>query len=86
MRELRIEKIVLNMGCGTDGNTEHAKTILEKVTGAKPVITITRKRSTFGGPKGKPIGCKVTIRNNKAGLLKKLFEANENNIKTVVLK
>jgi large subunit ribosomal protein L5 len=81
MRDIRVEKIVLNIGCGADGNVEHARTILERVTGAKPVITATKKRSTFGGAKGKPIGCKVTIRNGKIDLLKKLLEARENKLK-----
>ena len=81
MRDIKVEKIVLNVGCGTTLNIEHAKTILEKVTGAKAVITKTKRRSTFGVPKNKEIGCKVTIRKNTAELLKRLFEAKENNIK-----
>ena len=80
MKRIRIEKIVLNIGCGTTVNTEHAKTVLELITASKPVITITKKRSMFGVPKSKPIGCKVTIRKNTNILLKKLLEAKENKL------
>lgn len=80
MRKINIEKIVLNIGCGANVNTEYAKTILESITGSKAVITIAKKRSTFGVPKGKPIGCKVTIRKNANELLKRLLEAKENKL------
>src|SRR3990172_2495755 len=50
MRDIRIEKVVLNVGCGTKLKPELAKTMLEKISGKKAVITITRKRSTFNVP------------------------------------
>ena len=77
-KKIRIEKIVLNIGCGTKGNIEHAKTIIEKISARKSVITKTKKRSTFNVPKNKPIGCKVTIRKNTGSFLKKLLTAKEN--------
>jgi len=81
MRQIRIEKITLNIGLGSTGNVEDAKKILQQITGKKPVVIKTKKRSTFGVPKGKEIGVKVTIRRNKEGLLQRLFDAKDNIIK-----
>jgi len=81
MRKIRIEKIVLNIGCGKDKKIENAVKILEMTTKQKPVVIKTEKRTTFGVPKNKPIGVKVTIRKNCIELLKKLFETVENKIK-----
>ena len=79
-KKIKIEKIVLNIGCGTKRNIEHAKTIIEKISGKKPIITKTKKRSTFNVPKNKPIGCKVTIRKNIDSFLKRLLIAKENTL------
>lgn len=81
MRDIRIEKIVLNIGCGKDKKPENAAEILKRVTGKKPVITKTHKRTLFGVSKNKPIGAKVTVRKGCKELLKRLFEAVENKIK-----
>jgi large subunit ribosomal protein L5 len=81
MRDIRIEKVVLNVGCGTKLKPETAKTMLEKITGKKAVITITRKRSTFNVPARKPIGCKVTVRKNSDEFLRRLLEAKEMKLK-----
>ena len=81
MRDIRIEKVVLNVGCGTKLKPALAKTMLEKISGKKAVITITRKRSTFNVPARQPIGCKVTIRNNTDEFLKRLLEAKEMKLK-----
>ena len=77
MRQLRIEKVTLNMGCGTKTPIDQAKRILEMISGSKVVITSTTKRTTFNVPKNKPIGCKVTIRKNTHEFLKKMLEAKE---------
>ena len=67
MREIKVEKVTLNIGCGDDKmKIEKAKRLLEMLTGGKPVITHSRTRSTFGVVKGKPIGVKVTLRNKPA--------------------
>ncbi|MEM5802998.1 MAG: 50S ribosomal protein L5 [Candidatus Aenigmatarchaeota archaeon] len=67
MRQIRIEKVTLNIGCGDDKQKiEKAQKLLEKITGSKPIITKSRKRSTFGVAKGKPLGVKVTLRKKKA--------------------
>jgi len=81
MKDIKVEKLVLNIGCGTKTKIEDAKAILDTVSGKKSVITISKKRSTFNFPKGKPIGCKITIRNNADEMLKRFLEANENIIK-----
>lgn len=67
MREIRIEKVTLNIGCGDDpGKIERAKKLLEILSQQKPFITRSKRRSTFGVPKHKPIGVKVTLRKKKA--------------------
>ena len=81
MRDIRIAKIVLNIGCGTKLSLDGAKRILEAISGSKAVITKTKKRTTFNVPKKKPIGCKVTIRQNQEELLKRLLAAKENRLK-----
>ena len=82
MRNIRIEKITINIGCGDAGEKlERAKSLLEKLTDKKVVITKTRNRTTFGATKGKPIGCKVTLRGKDAReFLKKAFDAVENKL------
>jgi len=82
MRDIRIEKVVLNIGCGTTLKIENAQKILENISQRKVVITKTKKRSTFGVPKAKEIGCKVTIRKSPEILLKKLLEAKDNKLNT----
>jgi len=81
MRDIRIAKIVLNMGCATKTPVDKAKTIMESISGEKIVITKTRKRSTFNVPKDKPIGCMVTIRKDREEFLKRLLVAKENKLK-----
>ncbi|MFH0949278.1 MAG: 50S ribosomal protein L5 [Candidatus Aenigmatarchaeota archaeon] len=77
MKNIKIEKIVLNIGCGTKMPIENAKLVLENLTGLKSVVTVSRKRSTFNVPKNKPIGCKVTVRKNCDEFLRRLLKAKE---------
>ena len=63
----KIEKIVLNMGLGLDGNdskiVKSCQDDLASITGQKPVITKFRKSiANFKLREGMPIGCKVTLR------------------------
>lgn len=68
MRNIRIEKVVVNMGVGEGGEKlKKAEQIMEKLTGQKPVKTIAKKTNRdFGIKKGMSIGCKVTLRKDKA--------------------
>ncbi len=83
MREIKIEKVTLNIGCGIDKEKlERAKKLLEKLANQKPVITNTVKRSTFGVAKGRPIGVKVTLRaHNAEKFLASVFSSVDNKIK-----
>ena len=82
MRRIRIEKVTLNIGCGGDREKiERAKKLLEFLTGQKPVVTLSKRRSTFGISKGKPVGVKVTLRKERAEkFFKKVLQAVENKI------
>ena len=66
----KIEKVVINMGLGLDGNdTKVLKSCeedLAKITGQKPVTTKFRKSiANFKTRKGSNAGLKVTLRKNK---------------------
>lgn len=82
-REIEIEKVTLNIGCGDDkAKIEKATKLLETLTERKSVITKSKRRSTFGVPKGKPIGVKVTLRGEQAKeFLKKALAGVENKLK-----
>ncbi len=80
MRDLRIEKITLNIGCGTKTSLDHAVKILSMISQRNVVKTRTKKRTTFNVPKDKEIGCKVTIRDKCDEFLKRMLEARENKL------
>jgi large subunit ribosomal protein L5 len=66
----KIEKVVLNMGLGLDGNdskiVKSCEEDLAKITGQKPVITKFKKSiANFKTRKGTNAGLKVTLRKNK---------------------
>ena len=66
----RVEKVVINMGLGTDGNDKKIlKSYLDDIAmiaGQKPVITKFRKSiSNFKTRKDTDAGLKVTLRKNK---------------------
>ena len=70
MQVPRIEKITLNMGLGEAiGDKKvigHALSDMEKIAGQKPVTTLARKSvASFKVRDGYPIGCKVTLRNER---------------------
>lgn len=68
MRAIKIEKVTLNIGCGGDAEKiEKATKLLEMLTGRKTVITKSKRRSTFGISKGKPVGVMVTLRGGSGG-------------------
>jgi large subunit ribosomal protein L5 len=85
MREIRIEKVTLNIGAGKDGTRlEKGIKLIKHLTGIDPVKTVTQKRiANWGIRPGLPIGCKLTIRNGlKNGLIIKMLGAKENGLKT----
>lgn len=66
----KITKITLNMGVGEAVGDkkiiDHALGDLAKITGQKPVTTLSRKSvAGFKVREGWPIGCKVTLRGTK---------------------
>ncbi len=68
MKEITIEKVTLNIGTGKPGQElEKAKILLNKISGLKPSETLTKKRiPTWGLRPNLVIGCKVTMRGQKA--------------------
>ena len=71
MREIRIEKVTLNIGAGKDQTRlDNGLVLLKNIAGAKPVRTFTNKRlQEWGLRPGLPIGCKVTLRKGKVNEL-----------------
>ena len=66
----KLEKVVINMGLGLDGNeakiVKSCEEDLAKIAGQKPVITKFRKSiANFKTRKGTNAGLKVTLRKNK---------------------
>ncbi|KXB01043.1 50S ribosomal protein L5 [candidate division MSBL1 archaeon SCGC-AAA259O05] len=68
MKEIKVEKVVLNIGVGKGGkDLSNAEKILEEVAGQRPVRTHAKQTSqTFGFREGAPVGCKVTLRGDSA--------------------
>ena len=84
MRNIRIEKVTVNIGAGQPGEAlDHAKTLLHDLTGKKVLETKAKRRNpTFKLRKGLPIGAKVTLRGKEAEeFLKKALAAKKNTIK-----
>ncbi|HEX54582.1 MAG: 50S ribosomal protein L5 [Candidatus Altiarchaeales archaeon] len=84
MQVPRIEKVVVNIGCGESGEKlRRAEKLLQKLINKKPVRTISRhKIPSWGIKKREPIGCKVTLRGKDAEeFLKRAFIAKDNQIK-----
>lgn len=84
MKEIRVAKITLNIGAGKNQEVlKKGLKLLRNITGEKPVETITNKRlAAWGLRPGLPIGCKVTLRKEKAvEVLKSLLKAKENILK-----
>jgi large subunit ribosomal protein L5 len=66
----KIEKIILNMGLGLDGNDskilKSCEEDMAKITGQQPVVTKFRKSvANFKTRKGSNAGLKVTLRQNR---------------------
>ncbi len=83
MKEIRIEKVTLNIGVGAPGEKlERAVKLLSNISGSRAVKTKAKPGTripTWGVRPNLPIGCKVTVRGQSAvELLKRLFHALEN--------
>ncbi|MEW5937899.1 MAG: 50S ribosomal protein L5 [Candidatus Thermoplasmatota archaeon] len=68
MRLIKVEKAVVNIGVGEAGEKLlKAKKVLELVTGVKAVETVSKTTNKdLGIRKKQPIGCKVTLRGDRA--------------------
>ena len=68
MRDLRVEKVVVNIGVGEAGERlAKAEKVLEMVTKQKPVETLSKTvNRDLGIREGMPLGCKVTLRGDAA--------------------
>src|SRR3989338_10969844 len=81
MRQISIEKVTLNIGAGKDqAKLEKGMKLIGNITGYTPIKTFTKKRiQEWGLRPGLPIGCKLTLRKEKAmEILKRLLEAKDN--------
>lgn len=83
MKNIRVEKITLNIGAGKDtSKLERGITLLSTITSATPIKTITNTRiQEWGLRPGLPIGCKLTLRKDRAlRILPRLLEAVDNKL------
>jgi len=85
MKEVRLEKAVVNIGVGEAGERLlKAEKVLKMVTGKKPVRTVAKTTNRdFGIREGMQIGCKVTLRGDEAmEFVKKALYIRDNKIAT----
>ena len=83
MKNIKIEKVTLNIGAGSDqARLEKGMVLLNSIAEATPVKTITKKRvQEWGLRPNLPIGCKITLRKNKAmTMLPRLLDAVDNKL------
>lgn len=79
----RIQKVTVHMAVGESGELlQKAATLLEELTGQKPVNRASKRTNRdFGIREGEPIAVMVTLRGEPAEVfLKRAFEALENRI------
>ncbi len=84
MRNIRVEKVTLNVGAGKDQiRLEKGIALLNAIANTTPVKTITNKRvQEWGLRPGLPIGCKLTLRKDKAvNILTRLLGAVDNKLR-----
>lgn len=83
MKQIRLEKVVLNMGVGKSGDViDIAKRALDQISGKKSCARNAKEtQRDWGIRKGEPIGAAVTVRGEDAkALLKRLLEAKGNTV------
>lgn len=81
MKEIKLSKVVLNMGMGKSGDAvEIAKKALEQISNKKPSAREAKEtQRDWGIRKGEPIGAAVTVRGKDATeLLTRLLQAKGN--------
>jgi len=68
MRAIEIDKVTVHIGVGESGERlVNAENILETIADQKSVRALSKSRiPAFGIKQGEPIGCKVTLRKDKA--------------------
>jgi len=84
MREIRIEKVTLNIGVGKSGEPlEKAKKVLQQITRKTPCQRDAKRTvKDWGIRKGEPISCIVTLRGKESeSFLKRAMEAVGNKLK-----
>ena len=84
MKNIRVEKIILNIGAGKDQTKlEKGIVLLGAIANATPIKTVTSKRiQEWGLRPGLPIGCKITLRKDRAvKLLPRLLDAVDNKLR-----
>jgi large subunit ribosomal protein L5 len=84
MQQVKIEKLTLNIGAGKDqAKLDKGILLIKAITGIDPIKTVTSKRIPGWGLRpGLPIGCKLTLRKNKAiEILTRLLEAKDKLLK-----
>lgn len=83
MIDIKVEKVTLNFGAGKDQTKlEKGLVLLNAITNEKPVKTVTKERiQEWGLRPGLPIGCKVTLRKEKANkIIPRLLESVKHNL------
>jgi len=87
MRDVRIEKVVLNVG-GTGDKLEKGFILLQTLSGKKPIKIKARKRiPTWGVRPGLEVGTKVTLRGADAEkMINKVLPAIDNVLKEKQIK
>ena len=84
MKEIRVGKVTLNVGAGKSTEAlDKGLKLLKNLTGIAPVKTFTSKRiPSWGLRPGLPIGCKLTLRRDKAkDILVRMLKAKNNMLK-----
>lgn len=81
MKEIKIEKVVLNVG-GTGDNLEKGFKLLKMITGKNPAKMKSRKRiPSLGVRPNLEVGAVVTLRKGTEEILKRLLATKDNTLK-----
>jgi large subunit ribosomal protein L5 len=83
MRDIKVEKVTLNIGAGKDQTKlEKGMKLIKNMTGIDPIKTITKKRiPNWGVRPGLPVGCKLTIRREAAlKIIRRMLAARDNHL------